>query len=75
MAHGGFREAGSSPESVLRYARLAPEKLNSVAERIERRIEPLVEQSGVPRAPASANVTNAVTYPLRLLNWAPDAIA
>jgi hypothetical protein len=48
---------------VLRYAHLAPEKLSSVAGRIERQALALVEQG-----PRSANVTKNATFSLRSVN-------
>jgi hypothetical protein len=45
---------------VLRYAHLAPEKLISVAGRIERQASKLIEE-----APRVQNVANNATFPLR----------
>ena len=52
-----------SYEMVLRYARLAPEKLSSVAGRIERQASRLVEQ-----APRGLNVANNAPFFLRSVN-------
>jgi hypothetical protein len=59
MELGGWK----SYEMVLRYAHLAPEKLSSVAGRIERQASRFVE--GAPR---SANVANNATFSLRSVN-------
>ena len=59
MELGGWK----SYEMVLRYAHLAPEKLSSVAGRIERQALALVEQG-----PRSANVANNATFSLRSVN-------
>jgi hypothetical protein len=59
MELGGWK----SYEMVLRYAHLAPEKLSSVAGRIERHASRLVEA-----APRSANVAKNATFSLRSLN-------
>jgi hypothetical protein len=59
MELGGWK----SYEMVLRYAHLAPEKLSSVAGRIERQALGLVGQ-----APRSANVANNATFSLRSVN-------
>jgi hypothetical protein len=59
MELGGWK----SYEMVLRYAHPAPEKLSSVAGRIERQASRFVE--GVPR---SANVANNATFSLRSMN-------
>jgi integrase len=59
MELGGWK----SYEMVLRYAHLAPEKLSSVAGRIER------QQSRVVQAPPlGANVANSATFALRSVN-------
>ncbi|MGA9027680.1 MAG: hypothetical protein WB440_16625 [Steroidobacteraceae bacterium] len=59
MELGGWK----SYEMVLRYAHLAPEKLCSVAGRIER------QQSRVVQAPPlGANVANSATFALRSVN-------
>jgi len=52
-----------SYEMVLRYAHLAPEKLSSVAGRIERQASRLVEA-----APRGENVAKNATFSLRSLN-------
>jgi len=49
---------------VLRYAHLAPEKLSSVARRIER--QPAVASLTV--APRGKNVAENATFSLRLVN-------
>jgi hypothetical protein len=59
MELGGWK----SYEMVLRYAHLAPEKLSSVAGRIERQASRLIEQ-----APRGANVAKNATFSLRSLN-------
>ena len=59
MELGGWK----SYEMVLRYAHLAPEKLSSVAGRIERQASRLVD--GAPR---SANVAKDATFSLRSVN-------
>jgi integrase len=58
MELGGWK----SYEMVLRYAHLAPEKLSSVAGRIERHASRFVEPS------LSANVANNATFSLRSVN-------
>jgi len=61
---GGNR--GSVPvrsEAVLRYAHLAPEKLSSVAGRIERQASRLIGE-----APRGANVAKKATFSLCSLN-------
>jgi hypothetical protein len=58
MELGGWK----SYEMVLRYAHLAPEKLSSVAGRIERQASRLVEPS------RSANVAKGATFSLRSVN-------
>jgi integrase len=59
MELGGWK----SYEMVLRYAHLAPEKLSSVAGRIER------QASRVVQAPQlGANVANSATFSLRSVN-------
>ena len=60
MELGGWR----SYEMVLRYAHLAPEKLSSVASRIER--QPAVASLKV--APGGKNVADNATFSLRLVN-------
>jgi len=60
MELGGWR----SYEMVLRYAHLAPEKLSSVASRIER--QPAVASLKV--APRGKNVAENATFSLRLVN-------
>jgi integrase len=60
MELGGWR----SYEMVLRYAHLAPEKLSSVASRIER--QPEVPDLKV--APRGKNVADNATFSLRLVN-------
>jgi hypothetical protein len=60
MELGGWR----SYEMVLRYAHLAPEKLSSVASRIER--QPAVANLKV--APRGENVAENATFSLRLIN-------
>jgi hypothetical protein len=59
MELGGWK----SYEMVLRYAHLAPEKLSSVAGRIER--QPL---RVVQAPPPGANVANSATFSLRSVN-------
>jgi len=59
MELGGWK----SYEMVLRYAHLAPEKLSSVAGRIERQASRLVD--GALRG---ANVANNATFSLRSMN-------
>jgi integrase len=59
MELGGWK----SYEMVLRYAHLAPEKLISVAGRIERQVSRLIE-----KAPRGANVAKNVTFSLRSVN-------
>jgi hypothetical protein len=56
MELGGWK----SYEMVLRYAHLAPEKLSSVAGRIERQALGLVDE-----ARRSANVANNAAFSLR----------
>jgi len=65
MQSGTSLELGGwkSYEMVLRYAHLAPEKLSSVAGRIERQASRFVE--GAAR---SANVANNATFSLRSVN-------
>jgi hypothetical protein len=60
MELGGWR----SYEMVLRYAHLAPEKLGSVASRIERQSE----VAGPKVAPRGKNVAENATFSLRLVN-------
>ena len=60
MELGGWK----SYEMVLRYAHLAPEKLSSVASRIER--QPAVASLTV--APRGKNVAQNATFSLRLVN-------
>jgi integrase len=57
MELGGWK----SYEMVLRYAHLAPEKLKSVAQRIERRLSADILQNG-------ANVAKSATFSLRSVN-------
>ena len=64
MELGGWK----SYEKVLRYAHLAPEKLRSVAERIERRVEPMTEQLVEPEGPTAGAVASPATFSLRLVN-------
>jgi hypothetical protein len=52
-----------SYETVLRYAHLAPEKLSSVAGRIERQAS-----RGDQRTPMGANVATSATFSLRSVN-------
>jgi integrase len=59
MELGGWK----SYEMVLRYAHLAPEKLSSVAGRIERQASRLVGE-----APRGANVAKDATFSLRSVN-------
>jgi len=59
MELGGWK----SYEMVLRYAHLAPEKLSSVAGRIERQASRVVQ---VP--PMGANVATSATFSLRSVN-------
>jgi len=59
MELGGWK----SYEMVLRYAHLAPEKLSSVAERIERQASRVVQAP-----PRGANVANGATFSLRSVN-------
>ena len=59
MELGGWK----SYEMVLRYARLAPEKLSSVAGRIERQASRPIEAA--PRGP---NVAKNAAFSLRSLN-------
>jgi hypothetical protein len=49
---------------VLRYAHLAPEKLSSVASRIERQ----PEGASLKVAPRGKNVAENATFSLRLVN-------
>jgi hypothetical protein len=49
---------------VLRYAHLAPEKLSSVASRIERQPEAAI----LKVAPRGKNVAEKATFSLRLVN-------
>jgi len=58
MELGGWK----SYEMVLRYAHLAPEKLSSVAGRIERPATRLAE------APQGVNVAKNATFSLRSVN-------
>jgi integrase len=60
MELGGWR----SYEMVLRYAHLAPEKLSSVASRIERQ----PEGASLKVAPRVKNVAENATFALRLIN-------
>jgi integrase len=60
MELGGWR----SYEMVLRYAHLAPEKLSSVASRIERQ----PDGASLKVAPRGKNVAENATFPLRLIN-------
>ena len=60
MQLGGWR----SYEMVLRYAHVAPEKLSSVATRIER--QPKVPSLKI--APRGKNVAENATFSLRLIN-------
>jgi hypothetical protein len=60
MELGGWR----SYEMVLRYAHLAPEKLISVASRIERQ----PEGASLKVAPRGKNVADNATFSLRLVN-------
>jgi integrase len=60
MELGGWR----SYEMVLRYAHLAPEKLSSVASRIERQ----PEGASLKVAPRGKNVAENATFSLRLIN-------
>ena len=60
MELGGWR----SYEMVLRYAHLAPEKLSSVASRIER--QAAVASPKV--APRGKNVAESATFSLRSVN-------
>jgi integrase len=62
MELGGWK----SYEMVLRYAHLAPEKLSSVASRIERRVSSVV--SSVESAANGQNVAENATFSLRALN-------
>jgi len=57
MELGGWK----SYEMVLRYAHLAPEKLSSVASRIE-------QQPARSEPPLGANVANSATFALRSVN-------
>ena len=50
-------------EMVLRHAHLAPEKLSSVAGRIERQASKLIEQ-----APLGKDVAKNATFSLRSVN-------
>jgi hypothetical protein len=59
MELGGWK----SYEMVLRYAHLTPEKLSSVAGRIERQASKLIEE--VPRV---KNVAKNATFSLRSVN-------
>ena len=60
MELGGWK----SYEMVLRYAHLAPEKLSSVASRIERQPEGV----SLKVAPRGKNVAENATFSLRLVN-------
>jgi hypothetical protein len=51
-------------EMVLRYAHLAPEKLSSVASRIERQSEDAI----LKVAPGGKNVAENATFSLRLVS-------
>ena len=62
MELGGWK----SYEMVLRYAHLAPEKLSSVASRIERRSLSVV--SSPESAQSGQNVAENATFSLRSLN-------
>jgi integrase len=59
MELGGWK----SYEMVLRYAHLAPEKLSSVAGRIERQASKVVQTP-----PMGANVATGATFSLRSVN-------
>ena len=59
MELGGWK----SYEMVLRYAHLAPEKLSSVAGRIERQAFRLLDET-----PQGVNVAKNATFSLRALN-------
>jgi hypothetical protein len=59
MELGGWK----SYEMVLRYAHLAPERLSSVAGRIERQASTLIGE-----APRRANVAKNATFSLRSVN-------
>ena len=60
MELGGWR----SYEMVLRYAHMAPEKLSSVASRIERQ----PEGASLTVAPRGKNVAENATFSLRSVN-------
>ncbi|MGH8256719.1 MAG: hypothetical protein ACRET0_10970, partial [Steroidobacteraceae bacterium] len=58
-----------SYEMVLRYAHLAPEKLSSVASRIERQASSVASGlGGAPRGQTGQNVAENATFALRSLN-------
>ena len=61
MELGGWK----SYEMVLRYAHLAPEKLSSVASRIEQQASRPAEPARLNEPPHGANVANNDTFSLR----------
>ena len=61
MELGGWK----SYEMVLRYAHLAPEKLSSVASRIERQPARTAEPVGIDEPPRGENVASNATFSLR----------
>jgi integrase len=67
MELGGWK----SYEMVLRYAHLAPEKLSSVASRVERHSARPTERVGIDEPPRGANVASSATLSLRSVHRVP----